>query len=90
MFAETLEKVGWHFQPQLLASKGQPLPSKGTSWEVTNHEVERSAWGRRLQFFSQRWQYLQGSICQVRNKNSKAKNHKTVSGPHLPRTEQVL
>lgn len=64
MFAEPLEKAGWHFQSQLLASKGQLLHSEGTSREVTNHKAERSAWGRRPEFFSQTCQYLQGSISQ--------------------------
>lgn len=71
-FTEPLEKAGWHFQSQLLASKGQLLHSEGTSREVTNHEVERSALGRRPEFFSQRCQYLQGSISQIRRKNWKA------------------
>lgn len=80
-FTEPLEKAGWHFRSQLLAPKGQLLHSEGTSQEVTNHKVERSAWGRRLEFFSQRCQCLQGSISQVRRK----KGEGSVPGPHLSR-----
>lgn len=63
-FTEPLEKTEWHFQSQLLASKGQLVHSEELSWEVTDHEAGRSARGRRLEVFSQRSWCLQGSTSQ--------------------------
>lgn len=39
-FTEPLEKTSWHFQSQLLASKGQLVHSEGPRWESVIMELE--------------------------------------------------
>lgn len=76
-FTESLEKTGWHFQ--LLASKGQLVHSEGPSWEVTDHEAGRSARGRRLEVFSQRSWYLQGSTSQSETKTHRQRAQRSLA-----------